>query len=328
MFKKGMLVILGCLFVLIGLVFLSPRPVAFAIYQLFKGGVAIAPEGYEHIEKQVVRKVNQRLPSSQSSSTYDVYFPSTKSSERLPTIIWVHGGAYVGGDKEDVKEYATLLANEGYVVVAMNYELAPHAIYPAPLLELANLVEKLEEINAPIDMTRLHFAGDSAGGQIVGQFILSQVDAEYREASKLPKVLEREQIASTLFFCTPFDIVSLSQKSGSFVMDFIAKRIGWAYFGVYQWEQLPEVTYGSLSSNWSPHFPPTFITDGNHMSFEEQAKHAVEQLNELGVEVTAQFYEQDELGHEYQFQMNHPAAVQTFERVTEFLQKKSQKNDF
>lgn len=41
-------------------------------------------------------------------------------------------------------------------------------------------------------MTRLHFAGDSAGGQIVGQFILSQVDAEYREASKLSKVLERE----------------------------------------------------------------------------------------------------------------------------------------
>lgn len=96
--------------------------VVYAIYQLFKGGVAIAPEGYNQIEKQVVRKVNQRLPSSQASSTYDAYFPSTKSSERLPTIIWVHGGAYVEGDKEGVKEYATLLANEGYVVVAMNYE--------------------------------------------------------------------------------------------------------------------------------------------------------------------------------------------------------------
>ncbi|WP_459583949.1 hypothetical protein [Clostridium sporogenes] len=40
---------------------------------------------------------------------------------KYPTIIRVHGGAFVGGDKEQVDIFATTLASNGYVVLSMNY---------------------------------------------------------------------------------------------------------------------------------------------------------------------------------------------------------------
>ena len=43
----------------------------------------------------------------------------------VPTIFWIHGGAFVAGDKNDVRKYATYIASHGYNVVNINYPLAP-----------------------------------------------------------------------------------------------------------------------------------------------------------------------------------------------------------
>lgn len=56
-------------------------------------------------------------------------------TEKLPVIIWLHGGGFVGGDKSSLKEFATYLAVDTQVaVVAMNYQVAPVLRYPGQLL--------------------------------------------------------------------------------------------------------------------------------------------------------------------------------------------------
>lgn len=72
----------------------------------------------------------------------------------------------------------------------------------------------------------------------------------------------------------------------------------------------------------SSHFPPTFITDGNVGSFEDQGKDLAKKLKNDGVEVFDVFYsaEEAELAHEYQFMMNTPQAKNTFTKVIQFLQ--------
>ncbi|UZM97663.1 carboxylesterase family protein [Lysinibacillus sp. MHQ-1] len=45
--------------------------------------------------------------------------------EELPVIMWIHGGAFVSGSKEQTQEYGMALANEGYVVANINYAIAP-----------------------------------------------------------------------------------------------------------------------------------------------------------------------------------------------------------
>ncbi|APH17125.1 alpha/beta hydrolase fold family protein [Clostridium sporogenes] len=100
---------------------------------------------------------------------------------KCPTIIRGHGGAFVGGDKEQVDIFATTLASNGYVVLLMNYELAPEAKYPISIMQLEEFYSHIASIKTKysIDKNQLFFAGDSAGAQIVSQFLAIQTNKEF-----------------------------------------------------------------------------------------------------------------------------------------------------
>jgi len=57
-----------------------------------------------------------------AKNTMDVYLPANRGSA-TKTIILVHGGFWMGGDKNDFTEYAKLLQGSGFAVVNMNYRL-------------------------------------------------------------------------------------------------------------------------------------------------------------------------------------------------------------
>ena len=84
------------------------------IRYLFKGGVAVESERYTSIKDDVQIRSN----ISYESNVYDEYSHKYNPSNNI--IVWIHGGAFVAGDKEDIKEYATELAYEGFTVINMN----------------------------------------------------------------------------------------------------------------------------------------------------------------------------------------------------------------
>jgi len=55
----------------------------------------------------------------------DIYFPEYDSAITRPTIIFVHGGGFSGGqrDHEKIKVFSTKLAGYGYVVASISYRL-------------------------------------------------------------------------------------------------------------------------------------------------------------------------------------------------------------
>jgi len=60
----------------------------------------------------------------------DVAFPSAKDARlKRPVVVWVQGGAFVGGDKDvengENKQMVMTMATRGYVVVSINYRLVP-----------------------------------------------------------------------------------------------------------------------------------------------------------------------------------------------------------
>ena len=59
----------------------------------------------------------------------DLYLP--KSDKKLPLIIWVHGGAFKAGSKENPPAISYL--SDGYAVASINYRLSQHAIFPAQI---------------------------------------------------------------------------------------------------------------------------------------------------------------------------------------------------
>lgn len=322
LFKKIILSISVIIFLLVSYTYFSPKPAAFLIKQLFKEGVAVKPERYDQIKAKTTSFENLDYASKYGDGILDIVVPKTQTSP-LPTIIWVHGGAYVGGDKKDVTEYAVQLAAKGYAVVNMNYSLAPGSNYPTPLKQMdevyAYIIKHAEKYN--LDPQQLFIAGDSAGAQIAGQYINVQVDPSYAKKVNLPSTIPANSIRGALLFCGPYDLAALDSMSSNKLLGFFLDRAGWAYIGQKDWKNAEATQLASLTDSVSEHYVPTFITDGNSGSFEAHAKKLSTILSSYSIPVTEVFYPLDEakLGHEYQFMMDLPQSQQTFDELITFL---------
>ncbi len=102
----------------------------------------------------------------------DVFFPSEiESLETLPTIVWVHGGGWVSGSKDQIANYLRILAGKGFTVVGVGYSIAPGKTYPPPIRQvnaaLTYLTRNAEQLH--VDPKSLVLAGDSGGAHIASQ---------------------------------------------------------------------------------------------------------------------------------------------------------------
>ncbi|MBG9854310.1 alpha/beta hydrolase [Bacillus wiedmannii] len=302
---------------------LSPVPKAFLIKKAFEGGTFVPSADYDHAlnETKIVKDINYN--SKFPDGKLDLIYPKNRT-EKSPIIFWVHGGGFVGGDKSDITGYAVELAARGYIVVNINYALAPKREYPTPVLQLGEAYEYIKE-NAKkydLNLNHVYFAGDSAGAQISGQFVNIQTSEEYAKLAKIDAIVNPSTIKGVLLFCGPYNMAELAKiESTKEIQDFM-RTTGWAYLGKKNWEGSSEVKIASILNHVTKKYPPAFITDGNTGSFEDQGKALASALESKGVSVDSLFFDKNvsgELAHEFQFKMNTPAGLETFNKVLEFL---------
>jgi len=95
----------------------------------------------------------------------DLYLP--ENADKAPLIIWVHGGAWLEGSKEDFVPLDYLA--EGYAVACINYRLSQHAIFPAQIQDCKAAVRWLraQADQYHLDPQRFGAWGASAGGHLV-----------------------------------------------------------------------------------------------------------------------------------------------------------------
>jgi acetyl esterase/lipase len=94
----------------------------------------------------------------------DLYLPA--SEEPTPLIVWVHGGAWLGGSKD--RTPAARIVDDGYAVASINYRLSQHAIFPAQIEDCKAAVRWLRAHAAEYNLDADKFAawGASAGGHL------------------------------------------------------------------------------------------------------------------------------------------------------------------
>jgi acetyl esterase/lipase len=69
-----------------------------------------------------------------ASQTYDFYEPVVDiAGSPRPALLVIHGGGYVAGDKSWAEKVARKFCPWGYVVVGINYTLAPTGLWPTQL---------------------------------------------------------------------------------------------------------------------------------------------------------------------------------------------------
>ncbi len=100
------------------------------------------------------------------SLTLDVYRPTDEMV--YPGVLLIHGGAWAWGSKLHWLRHARRLASHGFVVVAINYRLAPKYKFPAQLDDTRSALRWINE-NAQtyrIDTEHIGAYGYSAGAHL------------------------------------------------------------------------------------------------------------------------------------------------------------------
>ena len=115
-----------------------------------------------------------------TSLRLDLYTPSEAPSG-LPTLLYLHGGAWAVGDKSDaVAERLMPIVANGFAVASVNYRLVPSVRFPAPVHDVKAAVRWLRA-NATeygLDPDRIAIGGVSAGGHLASLTALTAGDAQ------------------------------------------------------------------------------------------------------------------------------------------------------
>jgi acetyl esterase len=308
---------------------ISPRPTAALIQFGFdKGGVAMSKALEKHVPAGVEAVLDEHYDAGDADAYLDVFYPSqaVRAGTALPTVVWVHGGAWVSGGKEQIANYLRILASRGYTMVGVGYSIAPRKIYPAPLQQvnaaLAYLQANAKRLH--VDPSRIYLAGDSAGAQIAAQLAnIVSVPAYARTVGVAPSI-ERAQLRGVLLYCGAYDIgqVDFSGASGVFL-----KTVLWSYAGTKDFATDARFAPASVLNFVTPAFPPAFISAGNADPLEPQSRAMSQALAKQKVAVESLFYAPGQvpaLPHEYQFDLDTEAGQQALERSVKFLSSRSQ----
>jgi acetyl esterase/lipase len=213
----------------------------------------------------------------------DLFLPKDDGKSLRPAVIVIHGGAWRGGDKKDMRILAEPLAQRGYVVAAINYRLAPKWSYPAQLDDCQRAVRWLRK-NAKefrVDPKRFGAAGASAGGHLA--LLLGTREVRDDSDPDLKGISSKVQCVLSIFGPTDFTDERYIQASrnpvaGRALVDFLGKP----------YNEAPEVwKEASPIHHVSPDDAPTFIIHGDQdllVPLDQSVKFA-EALKKVGIEV-------------------------------------------
>lgn len=302
----------------------SPWPSSLLIRSVFtQGGAQTVEEMLPYVpDTPLDEKLDVAYSPGGADTTLDVFSPR-QGADALATVVWIHGGAWISGEKRDVAPYLRILAAEGYTTVGVNYSIAPEAIYPKAVEQvntaLSYLLENAAELR--IDPDRIILAGDSAGSQIASQLAVLTTNDDYAELLGITPALSTEQLVATILNCGVYDLDAMAELNGISAWGF--KIALWGYTGTREWSD----TYAGITMSSidfvNEDFPPTYISGGNGDGLtwiQSVPMHTA--LKEAGVEVTSLFWpahHEPALPHEYQFHLDFDEAQQALDKTITFL---------
>jgi acetyl esterase/lipase len=299
---------------------LTPWPKVLFIRYAFAKDATARNAALEKHEAAAVDEQRDIRYAEGKRTLLDVFRPAGAGGP-LPVVVWVHGGAFVAGDKSDLTPYLKILAGRGYTAVGVGYTRAPEGHYPTPVREaneaLAFLLKNAEEMR--IDPNRILLAGDSAGAQIVAQLAAIISDPAYAETVGIDAAIERGQLKGVVLFCGVYD-ASLADYDGAF--GGFLRTVMWSYFGTKDFLNDPRMAEMSVNRHVTADYPPAFVSAGNADPLAPQSALMAKTIAEKGVAVDTLFFPADyspPLPHEYQFNLDEAAGSEALERLTAFL---------
>lgn len=121
-----------------------------------------------------------------SKQSLNVHLPAAEAKGPVPLVVWVHGGGWRNGDKDNRAglNLCQTWAKAGFVVVGLDYRLTPDVVHPAHVEDVAAGIAWVHNNIAKHggDPKRVFLLGHSAGAHLVA---LVATDPKYLKAHDL-----------------------------------------------------------------------------------------------------------------------------------------------
>lgn len=229
----------------------------------------------------------------------DIYYP--KGTDGLiPTIVSVHGGAWMYGTKEVYQFYGCSLAERGFAVVNFNYRLAPEHPHPAALADVNAVFTWIKENGKAhhIDTECLFAVGDSAGAQLLSQYAALLTNASYAKlyTERYGFVFPAVRLRAIALNCGRYDL----DPAGDLEEELLFR----AYLNG------DPSAYAVLTDSkkyLTKQYPPAFVMTAYHdFLCKKKAEPMAEALHAAGVEAEYHIYgsmEDERVGHVFHCDM-------------------------
>jgi len=225
-------------------------------------------------------------PKDSPDVTIRVYRPK-EQTEKLPAVLWMHGGGYLLGFAEQTDLWCQIIVDKVKVVaVSVEYRLAPEHPYPAGLEDcyssLSWLKDAAEELQ--IDPERIVIGGDSAGGGLCAALSMLARD---RKGPKIclqmplyPMLDDRCQTES----CQEIqDQKVWNYEKNKDAWNMYLKNIGGRDVPIY-------AAPGRAIPRELQNLPPTYTYIGDLDAFRDEVLEYVKKLSRAGVSVEFHLY--------------------------------------
>ena len=140
--------------------------------------------------------------------------PSASLSSKLhPVIVWIHGGAWMAGDKNHPPAVDYLIA-KGYAVASLNYRLTDRAQHPAQINDCKAAIRFLRAhaTEYGLDPNRIGVWGHSAGGHLVA---LLGTSGDVKELEgELGNNNFSSRVQAVVDWCGPTNLLSIASQAG------------------------------------------------------------------------------------------------------------------
>jgi acetyl esterase/lipase len=144
----------------------------------------------------------------------DLYLPEAKTDKPHPLVVYIHGGGWEAGSKDQADVLVGLIKeNTPYAGASLNYRLTDQAQWPAQIYDCKAAIRWLrahaQEYN--LDPEKIAVFGISAGGHLVSMLGVSGGVKELE--GELGKHLDQSsRVTCVLDFCGPSDFLTFGGK--------------------------------------------------------------------------------------------------------------------
>ncbi|MBB5352395.1 acetyl esterase/lipase [Haloferula luteola] len=195
--------------------------------------------------------------------TLDLYLPDQPAEKALPLLVYIHGGGWMSGTKQEGLGVAEILtATRQYAVASINYRLIQDALWPAQLDDCKAAIRFLRAHadTYGIDPDRIAVMGSSAGGHLAT--LLGTTSGEKSQEGAIGAFpTTSSKVKAVVDFFGPSNFETFYGEDVDF-LEASRSSLAVRLLGTSDEEILRNARRASPTTWISPQDPPVFIAHG------------------------------------------------------------------